>query len=205
MTPIEKARARSAALAVLGLGLHADADEIRQAWKRRAYATHPDRAQGTDDAFVQAKSAFDFLTGAASDFAMIQPVRPATATRPRPQQTHQASELTEAEQAACRDRLAADGDGAGDGNGHGDHVPFAQIRAGRDLTFLVGGSMAEGVNRVALPSTALGGRRARPVIARLRPLRAGSGDVLLPDDMRARLFPGARSVRIRFGQRAEAA
>ncbi|MEM9901987.1 MAG: J domain-containing protein [Pseudomonadota bacterium] len=81
-----------------------------------------------------------------------------------------------------------------------DHVAHAIERQGRQITYLVAASLAPGVNRVALPTAILEDRRKpRPEILALSVSRAVAGEVTIPDDVRSRLFPGARGVRIRFG------
>jgi len=58
-----------------------------------------------------------------------------------------------------------------------------------------------GINRVALPTNILEDpRKAKPEIISFRANDSGAGDVEIPEVLRARLFPGARSVCIRFAK-----
>ncbi|SIO21644.1 DnaJ domain-containing protein [Rhodovulum sp. ES.010] len=63
MSPIERVRARAAAVAVLGLGYYATENEIRQAWHRIALECHPDRDRTQMERFTAAKHARDSLLG----------------------------------------------------------------------------------------------------------------------------------------------
>lgn len=190
MSPIERLRRRSKSLHVLGLGPDAGPDEIRHAWKRRAYACHPDRGAEAEAGFDAARAAYAYLTG-EDDTAVPEAPRRAS----RPVSRVRAEDLTDADVAACQRRLAEEYKTQAT-----DHVPFAQIRAGRMLTFVVRTEMQPGLNRIALPTTALAGRRSKPVVVRFRPERAGPGDMVLTDALRDSLFPGAKDIRIRFGR-----
>jgi len=90
----------------------------------------------------------------------------------------------------------------GDGGcaGGADHVPGAIERLGRQLVYLVASELAAGVNRVALPTAVLEcTRRQKPQILAISTHEARSGELTIPDAIRARIFPNARDVRIRFG------
>jgi len=63
MSPLERVQARTAALEALGLEGSASSREIRKAWKRVAFETHPDRSAGETAAFLRAKTAFEYLGG----------------------------------------------------------------------------------------------------------------------------------------------
>jgi DnaJ-class molecular chaperone len=61
MNFFEKAQARAHALDILGLTCHPSQDEIRSAFKRLAFETHPDRTDGVEDEFIQVQSAYTLL------------------------------------------------------------------------------------------------------------------------------------------------
>lgn len=61
MNFFEKAQARAHALDILGLTGHPNQDEIRSAFKRLAFETHPDRTEGVDDRFIEVQAAYSLL------------------------------------------------------------------------------------------------------------------------------------------------
>jgi hypothetical protein len=82
----------------------------------------------------------------------------------------------------------------------GDHVPDTIRRRGRALTFVVSTSLAPGMNRVAVPTSMFREKDGiAPRILSVRSARGGTTEVTVPDHLRARMFPGARSVVLRFG------
>lgn len=71
---------REQALEVLGLSRGADADRIRQAYRRRARELHPD-VGGDPDAFQRLQSAYELVRGTSADIPVVAPrpvVRPTT-------------------------------------------------------------------------------------------------------------------------------
>ena len=63
MNFVERVNALAGAREILGVGHRASVDEIRAAWKRLAFETHPDRNGGTRTAFDRAKAAYALLLG----------------------------------------------------------------------------------------------------------------------------------------------
>ena len=61
MEPVDKVRARTDALADLGLPPSASSNEIREAWRQIAFHSHPDHRDGDSSGFSRAKAAYDFL------------------------------------------------------------------------------------------------------------------------------------------------
>ena len=59
----------------MALGLPADgaldAVHVRDAFREKALATHPDRAVGDDAAFVEARAARDYLSGVVDEDARV--------------------------------------------------------------------------------------------------------------------------------------
>jgi len=218
MSPIEKTRAKSDALRVLELDGSASIEDVKAAWRRIAFETHPDRQDGSIDAFVVAKSAYDFLTGAESDLEFLEAARskrreaagnsgarPRVVTRILKFSTDALSECQEllTEKPSVTDQSDHDGDvaTAGETKNTTDHVPNAVRRRGRCLTFLVGTPLGEGTNRAALPTGVLeNNRKLKPKIVTFNSGGTGSGAIEIPEKLRSSLFPGARSVRISFAQ-----
>ncbi len=227
MTPIEKGGARAAALRVLGLGPNVGALEIRAAWRRIVFETHPDRNTGTETEFTEAKAAYDYLrcdsanerTGEAATDADCAATAHAAPQGHRPSITPRTIDLSPEARTACMALLATPiprdapqpvfrvGHSAPDhlaAQEATDHVPDAIHRHGRQLIYLVGSPLAPGLNRVAIPTAALeDNRKVGPKIVVFAGSDAATGEIVIPDGIRSQLVPGARSVRIRF--RADAA
>lgn len=217
MTPIERTRAKSVALQALGLGLYANPTEIRDAWRRIAFETHPDRNAEAQAEFARAKEAYDFLRNeipGGLDGAGGVWGRPRSAVQKvasRPAIMSRITRLPDGAVDECAAMLSADvppplvidlrgGDhGAADPARATDHVPAAVHRHGRHLTFIVEAPTGRGLNRVALPTALLEDRRkVRPVVVCFEARVEGEGEVRLPDQVVASVFPGARGVEVRF-------
>ncbi|KUJ73328.1 hypothetical protein AVO45_14665 [Ruegeria marisrubri] len=218
MSPIERVRARAAALEELGVASGAGPEEIREAWRRAAFDAHPDRAGGDGDDFARVKAAYDVLRKAG----LTGPDRSESANRaPRPRRPRVAPRdisFSDQEKAACQALLDANlvnaenivsvtPADAGNGgiatatpwSGPKDHVPVAVRCEGRRLTYFVNAAASTGINRVALPASALAtSRNARPTLVEFRCAKAGPGEVTVPEGLRSQRFPGARKVSIRF-------
>ncbi len=206
MKPVSKVKARAEALRVLGLTANANGTEIREAWRKIAFHDHPDHTDGDYSGFSEAKAAYDFLRkegmtrSSASDCSGPR----------RPKLKKRVIELATDEIEACRNMLKPDralsdlsdpvgADSTDRIRGFSDHIPEAIGCYGRDLTYFVASSVCEGSNRVALPTSVLSGcRNAETEILTFQSKGSGSGDLVIPDLIRERKFPGAKSVRIRF-------
>ncbi|TMV09771.1 J domain-containing protein [Ruegeria sediminis] len=217
MGPIDKVRARTAALEELGVDVDAGPDEIREAWRRVAFQAHPDHSGGDNEDFARAKAAYDVLRkeGLAGSAHCARNVPP----KPRrPKIEVRVIEFSVEEMATCQALLDAnvvsldnlsfvDADGlkekpaqpaARDGAPK-DHVAIAVRCHGRHLTYIVASTAEAGINRVALPASVLEhARRAKPKIVVFRCPKAGTGEVTLPATIQSQMFPGARQVSIRF-------
>lgn len=204
MEPVSKIRARTDALQVLGLSQNANADEIREAWRRVAFHDHPDHTGGDYAGFSQAKAAYDFLRKEG----LTQRGTCGASMPRRPRLKKRVIELGADEIEACRDLLnperslsdmSSDRDSATTKAASSDHVPDAIGCFGRDLTYFVSSSVCEGSNRVALPTSVLASsRKTETEILIFQSKGAGSGEIVIPDPIRERKFPGAKSVKIRF-------
>ncbi|KIC46904.1 molecular chaperone DnaJ [Ruegeria sp. ANG-S4] len=206
MEPVDKINARAEALRTLGLSQDATANDIRNAWREVAFRAHPDHTGGDYSGFSKAKIAYDFLRKegltAADSTGPAQPRRPKLKKR--------LIDLAASEIEICRDMLRPDRalchmagyadetPPAGETDA-ADHVPDAVGCFGRELTYFVTTPVCEGPNRVALPTSVLSsGRKSDPEILSFQSRNAGPGEVVVPDTIRERKFPGAKSVKIRF-------
>ena len=206
MEPVDKIKARAEALEQLGLSQTANAEEIREAWRNVAFHAHPDHTGGDYSGFARAKLAYDFLRKEGlTGKAQTNPAQPR-----RPKLRKRLVELTDDVQDTCRDLLNPDpalpdmsktqGAAANpEGDQVADHVPDAIGCFGRDLTYFVKTPVSAGANRVALPTSVLAGtRKTEAEILTFQSKNSGQGEVVVPDTIRARKFPGARSVKIKF-------
>jgi len=214
MTPIERTREKSVALTTQGPGLYANPSELRDAWRRIAFETHPDRNAAAQADFARAKEAYDFLrnemsAGTEGGALWGRPRTEAQKVATRPAIMARLDRLTVDVVEACRAEFTAEGGpsrvidlcpgGAQQGVSTTDHLPMAVHRHGRHLTYIVEATTERGLNRVALPSTLLdGSRKVRPVVVLFDARVAGEGEVKLPESIVADKFPGARGVEIRF-------
>lgn len=206
MKPVDKIAARNSALADLGLSPSASSDEIREAWRNIAFRAHPDHMPGDCEDFSRAKTAYDFLRkqglGAKGASGPQMPKRPRLKKR--------VIELPSEDIAACKSMLnptqalphMAGSPSPRDADvepAASDHVPDAVGCYGRHLTFFVATPVTEGANRIALPTSVLSNRRhVETEILSFKSNNAGPGEVVIPDTICERKFPGAKSVRIRF-------
>ena len=108
--------------------------------------------------------------------------------------TSKVQTLTPEEQAECFALLASQQE-----TGTTDHVAEEIQCQGRNLTYIVASQATAGQNRVALPADVLVTKRTvSPKIVSFELSQPSAGDVLVPETTRREIFPGARSVRIRF-------
>jgi len=202
MEPVEKIMARADALSALGLGQNAGSDDIRDAWRQIAFHAHPDHTDGDCTSFARAKEAYDFLRSEGLTTKGQAPGKPR-----RPKLRKRVIELESADIDACRvllnTALSHSPEGAAETDpqkaAEADHVPDAVGFYGRHLTYFVATPVREGANRVALPTSFLASvRRLETEVLSFQSKDAGSGEVVVPDTITARKFPGAKSVRIKF-------
>ncbi|MGV6805688.1 MAG: J domain-containing protein [Ruegeria sp.] len=203
MEPVDKIQARAEALEALGLDQTASGTELRNAWRKIAFQAHPDRAGGDSKRFSQAKSAYDFLR---KDGMFGKPAGSAFPRRPKLRK--RIVELAEDTIEACRHLLKPIQTHLSETQAPNqttaasectDHIPAAVGCHGRDLTYFVATPVSEGENRIALPTSILAScRNVETEILSFQAKNAGGGEIVIPDPIRERKFPGARSVKIRF-------
>ena len=207
MEPVSNITARAEALQVLGLSQNAKGSDIRNAWRGIAFHAHPDHTDGDYSDFSRAKTAYDFLR--KEGLTATKPDGPAQPRRPRlkkrvidlaADEIEHCRNMLNPDQALCH--LADDQDMAmecGTRDVASDHIPEAIGCFGRELTYFVATPVCEGSNRVALPTSVLVScRKAEAEILSFQSKNAGPGEVIIPDTIRERKFPGAKSVKIRF-------
>jgi len=196
----------SEALDALGLSEDASPTDIQKAWRKIAFECHPDRNPEALDTFVAAKEAYDFLTNALSpqELGKRQP-KPEEKVEPKKHfsRLHMRVErLTDNVLGECKEALekAMAKQLPGDGPTKA-HLATEVHRKGRKLVFVVRDSLYEGINRVAVPTGLLqDNRRAMPKVLLFRSKKTVEREIELPEALREEVFPGARSVRIMFGQ-----
>ena len=199
MTPIQKAWSRSEALSTLGLRGPETFDEIRRAWKRKAFETHPDQMNGETDAFHQARAAFEWLSSYqdgtvdamfSAAKASVAPRRPIRDVKPT--EKHRA--LSAAERTQCLKLLESHCEPSA-----ADHVVDTVLTNGRSVEFVVSSAMVSGCNRVAFPTGVFGKTQdCAAKLVRFNVKDSRATEVIVPDNVREKLFQGAKSVRIRF-------
>lgn len=188
-------RSRFDALRLLGLAADATERDVRAAFRKLAFATHPDRNAGQDDDFARVRAAYEILRdgGAGAADTPPRPSRPSVEVRVTP--------VPDEMQRACRALLDARALAApGSEPAEPGHVPLALRRRGRQVTYLVPTPLHAGTNVVAVPVGELDDpRRIAPKMVRITADRPGPGVVDLAAEVIAPLFPGARGVSIEFG------
>ncbi len=201
MEPVEKFRARADALSALGLDHSAGSDDIRDAWRHIAFHAHPDHTDGDCTSFARAKEAYDLLRREG-----LTAKGPASGKPRRPKLRKRVIELDSTDVDACRmllnTALTHDQDGQEmnmQDLANADHIPDAVGFHGRHLTYFVSTPVCEGANRIALPTSFLASaRRMETEVLSFESKNAGAGEVVVPDAITERKFPGAKSVRIKF-------
>lgn len=225
MTPYERILARAAAQQVLNLGEPANAEQTKSAHRRPVSERHTDRSVSRRAEIEESRVAYETLQSVTQAAMPRETVGQGGPVHRRPALKTRIVDLSAETRATCRRLLeqnpgaqagekaeaprslvSCDRDaepatraGASAATAATDHVPEAVSRRGRELTFLVSNPLASGVNRVAMPTDLLtGSRQPRPRILTFDSHDTGSGQILVPDGLCKRMFPGARRVRIRF-------
>ena len=213
MRPVSRIRARAEALESLGATPGATSEEIRSAWKRAAFESHPDRSEGDMSEFIKAKSAYEFLKE-SEDIADVleEEAAPSTSSnRPRPRPATRIVDFNEDIVTKCSDLLGEtrestedviflDGESAIETDEPvTDHIADAVVCKGRTLTYLVAANVARGVNRVGLPTALLENpRKPKPRVIAFSFDEEGSFEIDIPNELRNEISSGARQMKIRF-------
>ena len=192
MTPIERCSEKTHALSVLGLPKSATTADIRAAYKRLVLEKHPDHGQGSGEEFAAINDAYRFLKANADELgirdAVARPRRVTSRPEIRPTETRFSDDVL----AECASCLTGDAEGAG-------HVSTMLHRLGRKLTYFVPAAPAQGHNDVVVPTGELvDTRHAMPQVVPVEANQVSAGVYEVPADVCSTLFPGARSVQIRF-------
>lgn len=180
----------------LELPPEASDEDVRAAWRRLAFERHPDRGGSGVEDFARIRKAYEALRAA--------PARPRSVLRSRPRVEERVRDLPEDVLDLCRSVLRESARRAIEDTSRtvvAEHVPTAVAHRGRQLSYIVRTPLGEGLNRIALPTGELEDNRGpRAKVVELAAKRAGWGLINVPETIRERLFPGARSVSIRFAQ-----
>lgn len=201
MSPQSRLRLVSEARGILGVPDDASELELKLAWKKLAFEMHPDRGHGTNDQLANINAAYSLLCEQASSSEPVpsefKETSAATPVRPRPSVTARVSSFGAEQQAACAELVKEEAEGHG-------HIAIAVERRGRKLTYVVETELCEGTNRVAMPSGVLiDPRNLEFKSLAFKAGEAGAGNLILPDEITAEMFPGASQVVVRFGDPEE--
>ncbi|MXQ06546.1 DnaJ domain-containing protein [Alphaproteobacteria bacterium GH1-50] len=197
MSPIERVRQRSKARSILGLDGAPSLEEIRKAYRRKAFDIHPDRGHGSSDDLAELNAAYALLTGDMPEAANAAPEeRKVSARRPtRPELGIRVLAVDEMTMKRAERLLAETREDAS-----AEHVAVNIRQTGRRLTYLFSSRLSQGRNRIALPAEILASPvRNTPRIITFRSANAGRGQVRLPRDLVTANFPGATEVVLQFG------
>ncbi len=203
MEPIDRIKARASALEVLGLAHRAGSDEVRAAWRSIAFRAHPDHRHGDSSKFTQAKKAYDFLRAeglAGKDDESDAPTMPK-----RPTLQSRVIVLNDDDTRTCQRLLNANpSTPEKTAISPSNHVPDVIECSGRNLIYHIPTPVAEGSNRVALPTSILSAANKKDFeVLTFKSKNSGCGELVVPEPIRLRKFPGAKSVIIRFSAQAD--
>ena len=192
MTPIQRISEKSQALDILSLGKNATTADIRASYKRLVHEKHPDHGRGTSEEFAQINEAYQFLKQNAEELGIREARVTSRRINPRPSVKPTETAFSDDIIAECQGVLPEDSERA-------QHVSTMLHRIGRKLTYFVPSAPANGVNEVVVPTGELvDHRHALPQIVPISTNDLSAGVYDVPQDLCEELFPGARSVKIRF-------
>ncbi len=192
MTPIQRISEKSQALDVLSLSRHATTADIRAAYKRLVHEKHPDHGRGTSDELAEITEAYRFLKDNAEELGIRDTRVISRSINPRPSVKPTETAFSDDIIAECQSALSEDSDRA-------QHISTMLHRMGRKLTYFVPTTPANGVSEVVVPTGELvDTRSAHPQIVPVQTNDIAAGVYDVPSDVCDVLFPGARSVKIKF-------
>lgn len=192
MTPIQRISEKSQALDVLSLSKHATTADIRAAYKRLVHEKHPDHGRGTSDELAEITEAYSFLKENAEELGIRDRRVTSQSINPRPSVKPTETAFSDDILAECQSVLPEDSERA-------QHISTMLHRMGRKLTYFVPTAPANGANDVVVPTGELvDTRSAHPRIVPVQTNDILAGVYEVPRDVCDDLFPGARSVKIKF-------
>ena len=182
------------ALDDLGLTKIPTQTELRRVRRELMFALHPDRCPNSAADLARVNAAFETLLDKCVEDAGEQSSRPA-----RPNRGVRLAPLEERAASECRELLRDAADPTENMSENHDHIPQTVRRRGRQLSYIIGTPLAQGVNRVAVPTGEfVDKRKILPKLLKFASRGDGSGTFEIPAETRSSLFPGARSVKIHF-------
>ena len=192
MTPIERISEKSRALSVLNLPASSTLGDIRAAYKKLVLEKHPDQGAGTAQEFSEITDAYRFLKSHADELGIHDRPARVTSQMVRPSVKPTETEFTDDIIDECRSCFDGEEDEA-------HHVSTILHRIGRKLTYFVPTKPCNGVNDVVVPTGELvDTRHACPQVVEVNARDISGGVFDVPRELCETLFPGARSVKIRF-------
>ena len=192
MSPIERVSARSQALSVLGLTGTPTKSELKKAFRKLAFEKHPDRSDTSHEEFGAIADAYRSALQAVHDDAAAEESSAPRVARPSVRTTE--TVFPEQDLDACKWAMADTVAGGA------RHVATRLERKGRVLTYVVPTQPETGLNSVGMPTGDLvDNRRLESTVLQIWSGDIKAGTYFLPAQKCAVLFPGARSVQIRFG------
>ena len=193
MSPIERICARSQDLSVLGLTGTPTKSEIKRAFRKLALEKHPDHSDTSHEEFVVISDAYRRALEAVCDDGSAEGSASPSVKRPSVRTTD--TVFPEQARSACKWAMADMG-AAGT-----RHVATRLQRKGRVLTYFVPDQPENGLNSVGVPTGDLvDNRRLESTVLQIWSGDVKAGTYFVPAQKCAVLFPGARSVQIRFGE-----
>jgi len=192
MTPIERMSEKSQALSILGLTAQTNTAEIRKAYKSLVLEKHPDHGVCSTSEFTAITDAYQFLKANAEKLGIPDAPAPRRQVTSRPMMQPTETEFTEDVIEECKACLPGIAKNA-------EHVSTILHRLGRKLTYFVPTSPANGTNDVVVPTGELvDTRHAHPRVVSINVNDIAAGVYEVPTEVCEDVFPGARSVKIRF-------
>lgn len=192
MTPIQRISEKTQALDVLSLSRHATTADIRAAYKRLVHEKHPDHGRGSSEELAEITEAYQFLKNNSEELGIRDRRVTSKSINPRPSVKATETAFSEDILAECKSALPKDSD-------HAQHISTMLHRMGRKLTYFVPTPPANGDNDVVVPTGELvDTRSAHPQIVPVQTNDIMAGVYEVPRDVCDDLFPGARSVKIKF-------
>ena len=193
MSPIERVSVRSQDLSVLGLTGTPTKSELKKAFRKLALEKHPDHSDTSHEEFAAIADAYRRALDAASDDTSAEKSSSPNIKRPSVRTTE--TLFPEQDLDACKWAMA-DTDAGG-----ARHVATRLERKGRVLIYVVPTQPEKGLNSVGVPTGDLvDNRRLESTVLQIWSGDIKAGTYFLPAQKCAVLFPGARSVQIRFGE-----